>query len=111
MKEAIQAKKDALKDFSQKRSSSDLQSWYFEARSGSSFAVLAVKMLKKRSWKEFGRRLDSNYSLANKKILADNTTIAGKSLNITTSIKNSTWNILRNEKEILSRWKNHLKIC
>ena len=63
VKEAIRAKKHALKALLQNRSSSDLQSLYSEARKT---VAQAVKMSKKRSWEKFGLRLDSNYSSGNK---------------------------------------------
>ena len=63
VKEAIRAKKDAFKALRQNRSLSDLQSRYTEARKA---ATVAVKKSMEKSWEEFGRRLDSNYFLANK---------------------------------------------
>ena len=63
VKEAIRAKKDAFKALLQNRSLFDLQSLYSEARIS---AAHAIKMSKERSWNEFGCRLDSNYSSANK---------------------------------------------
>ena len=42
-------------------------------------------------------------------ILADHSPFAGKSLSTTTSIKDSTGNILRNEKEIFSRWREYFE--
>ena len=60
-------------------------------------------MSKKRSLEEFGRRLDSNYSLANKVFWQTIRRLRGKSWSNTTSIKDSTGNIHRDEK-ILSRW-------
>ena len=62
VKEAIRAKKDAFKAWLQDRLSSDLQSRHTEVRKA---ATSAAKKSKK-SWEEFGRRLDSNYFSANK---------------------------------------------
>ena len=90
----------------QNRSSSDLQSQYSEARKA---AAQAVKVSKERSLGEFGRRLDSNYSSANKIFWQTIRLLCGKSLSITTSIKDSTGNILRYEKEILSRWREYFE--
>jgi len=44
-------------------SSSDFQSRYTEARKA---AALAVKISEEKSWDEFGRRLNSNYSAVTK---------------------------------------------
>ena len=62
-----------------------------------------------RSWEEFGRRLDSNYLLANKVFWQTIRRLLGKSLSFTTSIKNSTGKNLRDEKEILSHWRKYFK--
>ena len=62
--------------------------------------LLTVKMSKERSWEEFGRRLDSNYSSANKVFWQTIRRLHGKFLNTTTFIKNSTGNILRVATEI-----------
>ena len=66
-------------------------------------------MSKQRSWEEFDRRLNSNYSLANKAFWQTIRRLRGKSLSTTTSIKDSTGNILRDEKEILSRLREHFE--
>ena len=54
-------------------------------------------MSKERSWEEYGRQLDSNYSSANKVLWQTIRRLRGKSLSITTSIKDSTGNILKHE--------------
>ena len=66
-------------------------------------------MSKERFWEEFGRRLDSNYSSANKVFWQTIRRLRGKSLSTTTSIEDSTGNILRDEKEILSRWREYFE--
>ena len=106
VKEAIRAKKDAFKIFLHNSSSFNLQSRYSEARRA---AAHAVKMSEERSWEEFGRRLDSNYSSTNKIFWQTISRLRGKSLGTTTSIKDSTGNILRDEKEILSRWRENFE--
>ena len=106
VKEAIRAKKDAFKVLLQNRSSLDLQSRHSEARKA---AAQAVEMFKERSWEEFGCRLDSNYSLANKVFWQTICQLREKSLSTTTSIKDSTGNILRDEKEILLRWREYFE--
>ena len=64
VKEAIRVKKDAFKTLLQNRSSFDLQSQCnTETRKA---ATSAVKKFKRKSWEEFGGRLDSNYFLVNK---------------------------------------------
>ena len=63
VKEAIRAKQDAFKALLQDRSSFDLQSRYTEARKA---ATSVVNKSKEKSWKQFGRQLDSNYFLVNK---------------------------------------------
>ena len=106
VKEAIRAKKDAIKALLQNRSSFDLQFRYSEARKS---AAQAVKMFNERSWEELGRRLDSNYSSANKVFWQTIRRLRGKSLSTTTSIKDSIGNILHDEKEILSRWREYFE--
>ena len=54
VKESIRAKKDTFRALLQDRSSSDLQSWYTEARKA---ATLAVQKFKDKSWEEFGHCL------------------------------------------------------
>ena len=104
-KEAIRAKKDAFKAWLQDRSLSDLQSRYTEARKA---ATSAVKKSKK-SWEEFGRRLDSNYFSANKVIWQTIRRLRGKRSSITYSIKDSAGNILTDENEFLSRWREYFE--
>ena len=82
VKEAIRAKKDAFKAWLQDRLSSDLQSRYTEARKA---ATSAVKKSKK-SWEEFGRRLDSNHFSANKIFWQTIRRLRGKRSSITYSI-------------------------
>ena len=105
VKEAIRAKKDAFKAWLQDRSSSDLQSRYTEARKA---ATLAVKKSKK-SWEELGRRLDSNYFSANKVFWQTIRRLRGKRSSVTYSIKDSDGNILTDENEILSRWREYFE--
>ena len=79
---------------------------YSEARKA---AAQAVKMSKERSWEEFSRRLDSNYSSANKALCQTICRLRGKTLSTKTSIKDSTGNILRDKKKILSLWKEYFQ--
>ena len=104
----IRAKKDAFKALLQNRSLPDLQSRYSEMRK---VAAQVVKMSKEYYWEEFGLPLDSNYSLANKVFWQTIRRLCGKSLSTTTSIKDLTGNIFRNEKEIFSQSRDTLKIC
>ena len=104
VKGAIRAKKNAFKAWLQDRSSSDLLSRYTEARKA---ATLAVKKSKK-SWEEFGRRLDSNYFSANKVFWQTIRRYVARS-SITHSIKDSHGNILMDENEILSRWREYFE--
>ena len=60
-------------------------------------------------WEEFGRRLDFNYSLVNKAFWQSICRFREKSLITTISVKESTGNILRNEKKILSRGKEYFE--
>ena len=90
----------------QNRSSSDLQCRYLEARKA---AAQAVKLSEERSREEFGRLLDSKHSSANKVFWQTICRLHGKRLCTTTSIKDSTGNIFRNEKKILSRWKEYFE--
>ena len=61
-------------------------------------------MSKERFWEKFGCQLDSNCLSANTVFWQTIRQLRRKSLSTTTSINDSTGNILRNEKEILSRW-------
>ena len=99
-------KKDAFKAWLQDRSSSDLQSRYTEARKA---ATLAVKKSKEKSREEFDRRLDSNYFSANKVFWQTICRLRGKRSSITYSIKDSDGNILTDENEILSRWREYFE--
>ena len=89
VKEAIQAKKDAFKAWLQDRSSSDLQSRYTEAQKAAT--------------------LDSNYFSANKVFRQTIRRLRGKRSSITYSIKDSDGNILTDENEILSRWREYFE--
>ena len=106
LQKATRAKKDAFKAWLQDRSSSDLQSQYTEERKAE---TLAVKKSKEKSREEFGRRLDSNYFSANKVFWQTIRRLHGKRLSITYSIKDSDGNILTNENEILSRWREYFE--
>ena len=103
---ATRAKKNAFKDWLQDRSSSDLQSLYNEARKA---ATSAVTKSKKKSWEEFGRQLNSNYFSANKVFWQTNRRLRSKRSSVTYSIKDSASNILTDENEILSRWREYLE--
>ena len=106
VKEAIRTKKDAFKAWLHDRSSSDLQSRYTEVRKA---ATSAAKKSKEKSWEEFGRRLDSNYFLANKVFWQTIRRLSGKRSSITYSIKDSDGNILTDENEILSRRREYFE--
>ena len=62
-------------------------------------ATSAVKKSKENSWEEFGRRLDSNYFLANKVFWQTICRLRGKRSSVTYSIKDSAGNILMDENE------------
>ena len=66
-------------------------------------------MFKQRFWEEFGRRLDSNYSSANKVLWQTIRRLRVKRFSTATSIKDSSGNILTEEKEILSRGREYFK--
>ena len=68
-----------------------------------------VKKSKEKSREEFGRRLDSNYFSANKVFWQTIRRLRGKRSSITYSIKDSDGNILTDENEILSRWREYFK--
>ena len=107
VKEAIRTKKNAFKALLQDRSSSDLQSRYSEARKA---ATSAAKKSKEKLWKEFGRRLDSNYFSANKVFRQAIRRLRGKRSSVTYSIKDSAGNILTDENEIILGREYTLKI-
>ena len=81
-----------------------MQYRYTEARKA---ATSAVKKSKEKLWKEFGRRLDSNYFSANKVFLQAIRRLRGKRSSVTYSIKDSAGKILTDENEILSRWRKY----
>ena len=58
---------------------------------------------------EFGRRMDSNYFLATKVFWQTICRLRGKRSSVTYSIKDSAGNILTNENEILSRWREYFE--
>ena len=103
---AIRAKKIPFKALLQNISSSDLEFQYPEARKA---ATLAVKKFKEKSWKEFGRRLDSNYFSANKVFWQTICCLRGKKSSVKDSIKDFAANILTDENEILSRWREYFE--
>ena len=72
-------------------------------------ATTAVKKSMEKSWEEFGRRLDSNYFSANKVFWQTIRRLRGKRSSVTYSIKDSTGNILTDENEILSRWREYFE--
>ena len=78
----------------QGRSTSDLQSRYTAARKA---ATLAVNKSKEKSREKFGRRLDSNYFLANEVLWQTICRLRGKKSSVTYSIKDSAGNILTDE--------------
>ena len=106
VKEAIRTKKGAFQVWLPDRPSSDLQSQYTEARKA---ATSAVKKSKEKSWEKFGRRLDSNYFSTNKVFWQTIRRLCGKRSSVTYSIKDSAGNILTDENEILSRWREYFE--
>jgi len=90
----------------QNRSSSDLQSRYTESRKD---AALAVKKSKEKSWEEFGRRLASNLSWANKVFWQTIRRLRGKRSNFSSFLKDPSSNILSDENEIVSTWRKCFK--
>ena len=66
-------------------------------------------MFKEHPCEEFGRRLDSNYSSANKVFWQTICRLRGKNLSTTTSIKDSAGNMLRDKNVILSRRREYFE--
>ena len=83
-----------------------MQSRYIEARKT---ATSAVTKAKEKSWEELDCRLDSNYFSANKVFWQTIRRLRGKRSSITYSIKDSDGNILTDENEILSRWREYFE--
>ena len=83
-----------------------MQSRYTEARKA---ATSAVKKSKEKSWEEFGRRLDSDYFLANKVFWQSVRRLLGKRSTITYSIENSAVSIQTDENKILLRWREYFE--
>ena len=71
-------------------------------------ATSAVKKFKK-PWKELGHQLDSNYFLTNKLLWQIICCLRGKRLSVIYSTKDSADNILMDDNEILSRWKEYFE--
>jgi len=90
----------------QNRSSSDLQSQNTEVRKA---VALAVKKYREKPWEEFGRRLDSSYSAANKVFWQTIRRLRGKRSNSSSSIMGPSGNILSDENEFLSIWKQNFE--
>ena len=68
-----------------------------------------MKKSKEKSWQEFGRRLASNYFLESKVFWKTIRRLRGKRSSITNSIKDSAGNILTDENEILSCWREYFE--
>ena len=66
-------------------------------------------MSKECSWEKLGRRLDSNYLSANKVFWQIIRRLRGKSLSTMISVKDSTGNIIWDEKEIILRWREYFE--
>ena len=60
-------------------------------------------------WEEISGRIASNYSLANKLFRQTIRRLREKSSSTTTSINDSTGNIIKNEKDILLRWRRYFE--
>ena len=71
--------------------------------------TLAVMKSKEKSWKKFGRRLNSKYFSANKVFWQTIWSSRGKRLSATCFTKDSAGNILTDENEILSRWREYFE--
>ena len=90
----------------QDRSSSDLQSRYTEARKA---ATSAVKKSKEKSWVEFGVGWIPTIFRQTKYFGRTIHRLRGKRSSITYSIKDSDGNILTDDNEILSRWREYFE--
>ena len=66
-------------------------------------------MSKEKSWEEFGHRLNSNYTSANKVFWQTIRRLRDKRSNATNSVKDSEGNILSNENDILQRWSEYFE--
>ena len=106
VKGAIRAKRDPFKALLLDRSTSDLHFRCTEARKA---AISAVKKSNEKSWEEFGRQLDFNYFSANKVFWQTIRRLRGKRSSVTYSIKDSAGNILTDEREILSQWREYFE--
>ena len=88
------------------RSAPDLRNRYSEAKKA---AALAVRQSKKKAWEEFGRQLEGNFKMANKLFWKTVRHLRGKRSTTTQSVKDSEGNLLSNEQDILSRWKEYFE--
>ena len=107
VKEAIRAKKDAFKAWLQDRSSSDLQSRYTEARKSGNFGSKEIQReVMGRVWSSVGFQL---FFRQTKYFGRPSAVYVAKRSSITYSIKDSDGNILTDENEILSRWREYFE--
>ena len=72
-------------------------------------ATLAVKKSNEKSQEEFGRRQDSNYFSSNKVFWQTTRRLRDKRSSITQSIKDSAGNILADENETFSQWREYFE--
>ena len=102
VKEAIRAKKVAYKVCLANKSLVELRSQYSEA---SKAAATKVKLFKERAWKEFGKRLDGDFKMANKVFWQTVRRLRGKRPQAAFFIEGTNGVTLRDQDAILNRWR------
>ena len=95
-------KKTTFRVWLTNKSSEQLRLRYSAARKT---AATIVKQSKKKSWKQFGKKLDTGYKSANEVFWQTISRFRGKQTPVATFIENSNGVLLKHQKNILNRWR------
>ena len=82
----------------------ELRSQYSEARKA---AATKAKLSKERAWKEFGKRLDDDFKMANKVFWQTIRRLRGKRSRAAFFIEGSNGVTLKDQDAILNRWREY----
>ena len=104
VKEAIHAKKTAFRAWLTNKSCEQLRLRYAAVRN---IAVTIVKQSNKKSWKEFGQKLDNDYRSANKVFWTTLRHLRGKRTPVATFIEDTNGVLLNHQKGILDCWREY----
>ena len=103
-KEAIRRKKTAFRAWLTNKSSEQLRLLYYVA---CKIAAKIVKQSKEKPWEVFGQKLDTDYRSANKVFWKTIHHLRGKRTPVATFIENANSVLLKQQKEILNRWRKY----